>query len=351
MMQRATNRLGFSLIEVLMAIMILGIGVISVAALLPAGIAQQQRSNDDVMGPIVANSAMALIRTKLRPEDFGTFEEYSPTFSTIVESPRPTVWGDWTWLRPSVMFENDSSTPEDDPGALDIFSYRRSTSGGGNVATEFPGAYPNSVPDLYGIPWNLQRGVIPPLVRIQQRERYYPIGAERPQFVWDCVFRRFGGRIYVGIFVYRVISPGGEPRPYFVAPNPSNDLPPLPVWLDLLEEGPEAWRGRAWRFRPNQPRVDGTKDESYDPRRADHAWMLPGQWLLDQNNNIHRVAVGRRSVNEYWDVDLAEPPPQLPSLPIFWFDGNGSVTDIWYMPKVDSNGVQLEPVYVSVQAL
>ena len=61
---------GFSLIEVLMAIFILGIGVISIAALFPAGIAQQRQSVDDVIGPIVARNAMAVIRSHVRADDF-----------------------------------------------------------------------------------------------------------------------------------------------------------------------------------------------------------------------------------------------------------------------------------------
>ena len=40
---RSRGRLGFSLIELLLAIFILGVGVISVAAVFPAGIIQQRR--------------------------------------------------------------------------------------------------------------------------------------------------------------------------------------------------------------------------------------------------------------------------------------------------------------------
>ncbi len=40
------QRRGFSLIELLMAIFILGIGLISIASLLPAGIVLQQRAED-----------------------------------------------------------------------------------------------------------------------------------------------------------------------------------------------------------------------------------------------------------------------------------------------------------------
>ena len=62
-MKRRRINYGFSLIELLLAIFILGIGIISIAALLPAGIRQQQRAADDLIGPIVANNAMTLITT------------------------------------------------------------------------------------------------------------------------------------------------------------------------------------------------------------------------------------------------------------------------------------------------
>jgi len=42
---------GFSLIELLLAIFILGIGIISIATLLPAGMAQQHKTTGDVPVP------------------------------------------------------------------------------------------------------------------------------------------------------------------------------------------------------------------------------------------------------------------------------------------------------------
>ena len=48
------QRRAFSLIEVLMSIFILGIGVIAIASLLPAGIKQQQNAKNDAYGPVVA---------------------------------------------------------------------------------------------------------------------------------------------------------------------------------------------------------------------------------------------------------------------------------------------------------
>ncbi|MBT4530807.1 MAG: prepilin-type N-terminal cleavage/methylation domain-containing protein, partial [Phycisphaerae bacterium] len=59
MMKRRVHR-GFSLIELLLAIFILGIGVISIATLFPAGIAQQLKTTDDVIGPIVARNALSI---------------------------------------------------------------------------------------------------------------------------------------------------------------------------------------------------------------------------------------------------------------------------------------------------
>ena len=55
---------GFSLVEMLLAVFILGIGVISIAALFPAGIVLQRQANDDILGPVVAKNAFAVIRSK-----------------------------------------------------------------------------------------------------------------------------------------------------------------------------------------------------------------------------------------------------------------------------------------------
>ncbi len=81
--EAASRRRGFSLIEVLLSVFILGIGVISIAALFPAGIAQQRQSVDDITGPIVAQNALAILRTKLRPADFGTLEGWGTQSLTI----------------------------------------------------------------------------------------------------------------------------------------------------------------------------------------------------------------------------------------------------------------------------
>ena len=106
---------GFSLIELLLAIFILGVGVISVAAVFPAGIIQQRRTQDDVYGPVVAEAALSTIRSRLSQGDFGTLEEFGffgPDDFLSVYGDFPNGWvnrgdaytqaGDWPWIRPSI---------------------------------------------------------------------------------------------------------------------------------------------------------------------------------------------------------------------------------------------------------
>lgn len=387
---RRRTRAGFSLIEVLMAIFILGIGVISIAALFPAGIAQQRQSVDDVMGPIVADNAFAILRSKVSAEDFGTFDAFTPALAGVpLRPPRYTVGGDWSWLRPGMLLADESSSPNmDETGAIDLFSYNSTVLGSTGVrTTEFPSGYTfgaamTADPPLYGIPYNRSRwGNQPPPVFVTQQERYYPMGAQlgttttddRPQYVWDCMFRRFQGQVLVAIFVYRVNDASGEPQPYVVADNPSGGgTPPLPVWLEIANANdPEP----GWDvFGPDL--MGGTADDNfvlgtdpctdYDVFNAAHTWQESGQWLLDQNNTIHRVLSsycddtdpgGPRQVELTRSVPgIVQPNVGSLGLPLYWmlppFDGlENVVSDIWYIPAVDAQDRKLTPVYVTVRGL
>ena len=307
---------GFSLIEVLMAIIILAIGMISIAALFPAGIAQQRRSVDDVMGPIVANNALAVLRNKLRPEDFGFGSGY-------------TIDGDFKWSRPAFFFTDDTGTPDvDETGAISIFDLA------GNAATV------SEVLPASGLSVD---------ILITQGERYYPMRSQfstspfpaKPQYVWDCMFRRFQGRVQVALFVYRVAIPGGGTSTYTVAS-------PLPVSTDDV----------AFTI-PSLP-WDADIIEIPSSTGPFQGWQAPRQWLLDQNNNIHRVLAGRRTDGD-GPVELVRPIPRLPSAVddnvfIYYLPGgnvSGVVTTIWYIPPVDASAerLSLTPVYVTVREL
>ena len=122
---------GFSLVEMLLGVFILGIGVISIAALFPAGIALQRQATDDLIGPLVAKNAFATLRSKLTQTDFGDFSDFgysdaypfnTPyTATPIGGTPIPLPDGDWGWMRPGFVFD-DAGTPNVDESAIDIFS-------------------------------------------------------------------------------------------------------------------------------------------------------------------------------------------------------------------------------------
>ncbi len=143
---------GFSLIELLLAIFILGVGVISISAVFPAGIVQQRRAQDDVLGPVIAEAALSTIRSKVGQSDFGTFEEfgiYTPATFAALDGDFPNTWlrggdeftqrGDWPWLRPSmaVVPAGVAADSRDYFGDIDIFSAR--VARGSVFAPEYPG--------------------------------------------------------------------------------------------------------------------------------------------------------------------------------------------------------------------
>ncbi len=393
------HRRGFSLAEMLLAIFILGIGVISVAAIFPAGISLQRQSNDDTIGPMVADSAMALLRSRLSQEDFGSFADFNanqPPYAIGPEGSLPilTIEGDWPWMRPGFVFDNPA-TPADE-GTLDIFSQQLTREKFGvNVetqfgmagllkATELNAGWPVSgTKVLWGIPYNPFRyAILPtsagadwlrakpePRVFVRQRERYWPMSADptaRPQYVWECMFRRFQGKVYVAVMVYRVTFPGGAPQLYRVAPATaagssvqapqSPDRSPLPSILFTPSATGTAWIAPT----TGDPTVvPGTVSGSpFDLNQRRFHWQVAGQWILDQNNNIHRVNVGRR-IGTDGPVRFARPIPVMPPAAVYgaraeiapgFLDSEGVAT-AWYIPLTDANGVQLTPVFVSVEEL
>ena len=99
-------------------------------------------------------------------------------------------------------------------------------------------------------------------------------------------------------------------------------------------------------------------------------WQVPGQWILDQNNFVHRVLNGRRNVSE-GPVRLARPIPAAPPSVVYGgafppgpggvstappdlgpnlLDSEGVAT-AWYLPIRDARGAVLTPVYILVEEL
>ena len=416
-------RRAFTLVELLLAVFILGIGVLGVAALLPSAIAMQQRANDDVVGPIVADNAIAIIRSKLTPDMFGTLEEFN--IAVDISSPvdpasgngtisvrPPNIPGDWGWKRPPTLVSAGSPPPSSARfiGALDIFggiAAQGTLRAGVAALSETPAAGA-----MQGIPWsrrvfdptfrvtNAVAGIytppnpqFTPAILITQGERCYPMSSEatypqpRPQYVWDCMFRRFEGRVLVAIFVYRVSTAGGDIAgvardvgnsvdrnalaPYRVGlptagPGPNGIPPAMP--MSVILPANQAWRYGGTDSNPatvfDNARLLGTDAATAGPPAElpiAATWQAPGQWIVDEYNVVHKVASGRRSTRE-GPVFLTRPVPELePSRALFGIGAGAQlnevnmrtrgVTQFWFVPTRDQNGFLLQPVFATVKEL
>ncbi|HIB50502.1 MAG TPA: hypothetical protein EYO40_04390 [Phycisphaerales bacterium] len=179
------------------------------------------------------------------------------------------------------------------------------------------------------------------------------------------MFRRYEGRILVAIFVYRVIDPSQTGA--YTVDTRQYQTPNLPLRVNLESESSTgSWNANQGSEILNDSQLD-------DPSLQASQWQYPGQWLVDQNGNVHNVQNGRRRMNDTEPVRLTAPPSPLqvfvtgssfgsPSINVNWWDQtyvpqqsgiqyNGVVTDIWFVPTSDSKGRKLYPVYAMVEAL
>lgn len=387
MMRRA-----FSLIELLLAVFILAIGIISISALFPAGIAQQQLASDDQLGPAVAEHALNVVRSRVGQDDFGSFEQFG--IYDINTQSQGGIWrstpGDWSWMRPAVLTQDIGNATLDETGAVDIFSnYAEQNGGGAAVSLEdLPnGATTGSGGRIYGIPYNTSKYFAAPPVTITQKERYWPMVADGetsstpPQYVWDVMFRRFGGKIQVAVFVYRVVKAGGSVGTYVAQalPDGTGSAPFPPVPYRRLTSGtgqttsgpstvPTDWQQPAPPTTPALPIAGpfttglvqaplvAVADNPSLTNMARHQWQLPGQWLLDNNGNVMRVSQGRKIGGvDPAQVRLTSPAVRVPSSQVFSdYEDNSvpiGVRGLWYVPAWDAAGNQLVPVYATVRDL
>jgi len=413
-----TNLRAFSLIELLLSVFILAIGIISVSALFPAGIAQQAQTADDQLGPVVAEQALGILRSRVSPEDFGTFEEFGITDvlkQSIQNSNASYVFrpcaGDWSWIRPGVIRVDQSDTSMDDVGSIDIFSRVAQKSGSQQEFCEFPNGISVAKASIYGAPYASSRAetdlstgkLIAPRIQVSQRERWWPSVPDGAPittpstYSWDCMFRRHGGRIQVAIFVYRVIGVGGAVKNY-VSPSNGNpsyptaladgnaNLPPVPYRRVPVPGGASGTSGppiglqvRAnWEQPANislttqSPYSTGMFTVTQGLAQGDFVansipkvsvqWQQPGQWIIDNNGNVHRVAQGRRFFTDPVQVRLSAPVPRVPSAQVFddyEIQPAGTLDNVpqgirtlHYVPTIiDANGTQLLAVYATVREL
>ena len=371
--QRTRSR-GFSLIELLLAIFILGLGLISIAALFPAGIVLQQRAEDDFYGPVVAEHAMGVLRSRLDADDFGTWWDFMRLQGDVLadaggdaqalltqaradlgqdSAVQLAAWlrlTDWPWLRPSVIAVPPAGQGEL-LGAIDIFNAAGWNASGVTVGEhtgdqEHPwGRFLAFNPLDFiqtgrGLPFDPSSNVVngavqPPSVIISAADRSWPTAGTagaRPRYYWDCAFRKIGDRVQAAVFVYRASAStlSAPPfRPGVITQDAQGfDVPAIPHRLVLELFGSL----RQW-----QP-GDGTADAplpifstSIDVNDVDHVWMHSGQWALDQMGTVHRVISGRDRNGSANDVVLstAVPGPVVSAmLDRNDVDGDGDTSDV-----------------------
>ncbi len=362
---------GFSLIELLMAIFILGIGLISIAALFPAGVMLQQRAEDELNGPLVASHAIELIRSRISSEDFGSWWDYidaqdewqggeqakldamNKLYSQRTVHPAAWLARDtWPWLRPAMVVSADSETVE--RGSLDIFNSLQWTGTGETIGEHtLPvlnpwqrflsfnpydgGSRTLGIPshsreiireDANGIELNgdpTMPYLSVPKVFILASERQWPLqdqAGRTPKHYWDCAFRSVGGTIQVAVFVYRVqresmSAPPWHPQPVRLDDDSSQLVSPVP-WMQDLNDPAVAFgpwtvdmKGPAYSGENNvEPLPGADSDDPFDPDNPAYGWQWPSQWLIDQYGTVHRVATGRvRAGGGETPVSLTAPVP------------------------------------------
>jgi hypothetical protein len=232
----------------------------------------------------------------------------------------------------------------------------------------------------------LREGRSEPLVTVAQNERGWPRGTENPEYYWDCMFRRYQGRVQVAIFVYRVGFNGGEQLPYAVCHRGAPSNPdvisgvaitnpresPLPVRVDFPSPG-DRWYPEGDATPDGNPlnnlTIPGTLPSGSVLSQLDpyaNGWQQAGQWLIDQNGTVHRVLSGRDNGAD-GPVRLTS---QVPYIPVMDVNGNlnnsspglgvnntaraniaSAVKSVWFIPPETRNGFTLTPVYATVGEL
>lgn len=318
---RQARRAGaFTLIEVMIAVLILALGLLGLGAVFPVVVRSQRVSTDDTLGTGAVNSARAL----LKGYDFR---------SAMVPWTLPGVdsrnfWRDW---RDDAV--NGLNHPNGGPNSLHADDL-------GYFYVPFTDSTTNTT--TLGVPANPGAGrPLSGLVNLPVRERLYPqspTGDPAPLFVWDIAVHRtpdFNGvtdarsdsmevvvfvrRLDIrlqsapGLSVYQAITgerAGGVPngdrrRPVgVIAGGPDNGLPSndgtgdygMPFTADV-------------EFRYNPP-GDPQRDRIYMfPAVTANQWLMirqPGQKLVDNLGQVHTVRTFGESGTDRW-VELEAP--------------------------------------------
>lgn len=220
-----TTRRAFSLIEVLIAILVLGLGLLGLGAVFPAVITEQRRSFDSISGESVARQVEDLLRGSDELVDLSPLR--GPEFGGI----QGAVEGGAA--RPSPI---NAGASFDFLWVMDQFVR---IDGGAN--TNWDGAIPGAsgFGDLFDGIWradstdNEDSQVLP----ISARLHPLPTSGSDPRFVWDVIARRNpSGPTEFAVFVRRIDDriavPAGQTLSQAFL-NPIANQRPLPLAVDV----------------------------------------------------------------------------------------------------------------------
>lgn len=288
---------GFTLIEVLIAILVLAIGMLGLGAIFPAVIAEQRDAFGVIEGANVASSAEAMISNR----EFVDFALLSKDFNRADATAGERYAHEWVVPQDGFTYYGWSSPI---PG-FDFFTGTWSYNNNGSAINSTI-SIANSNPSLTQIP-------------VSARLFPQPYSGKEPRYVWDLALRResAGDRLQAAIFVRRIDARIRVPLGFSMsdvltggqAGSPALPTDPvLPVAIDMTNGRPSVDDGvngnmvyaaiqtlevevyqehLDWLIIPSNPGIDTSIGFA----------VKVGQLLLD-NTGVVRTVVGIPNVDQ-----------------------------------------------------